>query len=155
MLRGACFALALLLLAMSFASGRGRAKGHAGKPLSPGRRVRLHRRNARGRSPRRERDEEEFTAVPMEMRLDNYLPPAYFAGRYRQGFKFDGTEAGAQVTMVNGGEAEIVPQGRLLADAGDGRRRAGHGLSAHGRAAARQLRRDAAARRGKDALQAL
>ena len=109
MLRGACFALALLLLAMSFAAAEDAPKGTR-KTLSPGRRVRLQPPKC-SRTVRRAgaRTRRKFTAVPWRC-ADNYLPPAYFAGRYRQGFKFDGTEAGAQVTMVNGGEAEIVPQ---------------------------------------------
>ena len=110
MLRGVCLALALLLLAMSFAAAEGAPKGTRENPYRLGDVCAFTAEMLADGSPRRSADEEEFTAVPMEMRLDNYLPPAYFAGRYRQGFKFDGTEAGAQVTMVNGGEAEIVPQ---------------------------------------------
>ena len=102
-LRLACLAMALLLALLAVpAAAEGARKGTREDPYRLG--------DVCAFTAEMLADEEEFTAVPMEMRLDNYLPPAYFAGRYRQGFKFDGTEAGAQVTMVNGGEAEIVPQ---------------------------------------------
>ena len=114
MLRGACLALVLLLLAMSFAAAEGAPKGTRENPYRLGDVCAFTAEVLDDGSPRQSIGEEEFTAVPMEMRLDNYLPPAYFAGRYRQGFKFDGTEAGAQVAMVNGGEAEIVPQLSLI-----------------------------------------
>ena len=109
MLRGACLALALLLLAMSFAAAEGAPKGTRENPYRLGDVCAFTAEMLADGSPRRSADEEEFTAVPW--RCGWTLPAAgVFRRALPSGVQVRRHEAGAQVTMVNGGEAEIVPQ---------------------------------------------
>ena len=106
-----CLCLLLtLLLALPLACAEGMEKGSRENPYRLGDVCAFTAEVLKDGSPRRSVSEEAYTAVPMTLRLDNYLTPAYFAGHYRQLYKFDGTEAGAQITLTNGGEAAIVPQ---------------------------------------------
>ena len=108
-LRCVCLLLALLLAA-PLAAAEGAQKGTRENPYRLGDVCAFTAEVLLDGSPRQEADGEAFTAVPMTLRLDNYLPPAYFAGHYRQVYKFDGTEAGAQLTLANGGGTAVVPQ---------------------------------------------
>mgnify|MGYP000002857744 FL=1 len=106
-----CLCLLLtLLLALPLACAEGVEKGSREDPYRLGDVCAFTAEVLKDGSPRRSASEEAYTAVPMTLRLDNYLTPAYFAGNYRQLYKFDGTEAGAQITLTNGGDAAIVPQ---------------------------------------------
>ena len=110
-LRLACLAMALLLALLAVpAAAEGARKGTREDPYRLGDVCAFTAEVLADGSPRQSADSAAYTAVPMTLRLDNYLPPEYFAGRYRQLYKFNGTEAGAQVTLTNGGDAAIVPQ---------------------------------------------
>ena len=106
-----CLSLLLaLLLPAASAAAEGAQKGTREDPYRLGDVCAFTAEVLADGSPRQSADEAAFTAVPMELRLDNCLTPAYFAANYRQLYKFDGTEAGAQITLTNGGDAAIVPQ---------------------------------------------
>lgn len=110
LLRCAYLLLTLVLLAAPCALGEGAQKGTRENPYRLGDVCAFTAEVLADGSPRQDATDAAFTAVPMELTLVNYLPPAYFAGHYRQVYKFDGTEAGAQLAFVNGGDVAIVPQ---------------------------------------------
>ena len=126
-----CLSLLLaLLLPAASAAAEGAQKGTREDPYRLGDVCAFTAEVLADGSPRQSADEAAFTAVPMELRLDNYLPPAYYAGHYRQVFKFDGTEAGAELTIRNGGTAAIVPQNAfwLTLESADGAQATGFQL---------------------------
>ena len=126
-----CLSLLLaLLLPAASAAAEGAQKGTREDPYRLGDVCAFTAEVLADGSPRQSADEAAFTAVPMELRLDNYLTPAYFAANYRQLYKFDGTEAGAQITLTNGGDAAIVPQNAfwLTLESADGAQATGFQL---------------------------
>ena len=80
LLRCACLLLTLVLLAAPCALGEGAQKGTRRTPTGWATCAPLPPRVLADGSPRQDATDAAFTAVPMELTLVNYLPPAYFAG---------------------------------------------------------------------------
>ena len=135
MLRRAAALLTLCLLAGSVAAGE-MEKGTRENPYRLGEACAFSAEVLADGSPRLDAAETDFAAFELTLTLDNYLSPAYFEENYGRLYKFDGTQAGAQVTIANE----------------RGERRAGNRLSAHGRGNRRQLWHGSGGRRKRHPL---
>ena len=110
MLRRAAALLILCLLAVSIAAAEEMEKGTRENPYRLGEVCAFSAEVLADGSPRLDAAETDFATFEMTLTLDNYLSPAYFEENYGRLYKFDGTQAGAQVTIANESAAAIVPQ---------------------------------------------
>ena len=110
MLRRAAALLILCLLAVSIAAAEEMEKGTRENPYRLGEACAFSTEVLADGSPRLDAAETDFATFELTLTLDNYLSPAYFEENYGRLYKFDGTQAGAQVTIANESAAAIVPQ---------------------------------------------
>lgn len=128
-LRRAALLLALCLLTAS-AAAEEVEKGARENPYRLGEACAFSAEVLADGSPRLDAAETDFATFEMTLTLDNYLSPAWFEENYGRLYKFDGSQAGAQVTIANESDAAIVPQNAfwLTLEGADGAQETGYQL---------------------------
>ena len=103
------FVLALCLLCAA-AAAEAAQKGSKADPYRLGERCAFTAEVLADGSPRMSADQEGFQSIEFEITLENYLTNAYFQENYGHLYKFDGTQAGAQLSFSNHATITVNPQ---------------------------------------------